>query len=119
MLLMPACTVVSDKQYKEMIESNSQVYTKTEINNCYSALLHRIWIDHPSYVEDVLSSTDEYKRLSFILDGDFEDIFDFWNTGDSIDYHWNKEIEEMYSSNILRHRCNLEPDTLLGDRTCR
>lgn len=120
MLLMPACTVVSDKQYKELVESNSQVYTKTEINNCYGALLHRIWIDNPTYVEDVLSETDEWQEYLKAIDGDTEDIFFFWSDEDSLNYNLAKEIEEENAEIILRHRARqTQPDTPLEQRYVR
>ena len=34
-----------------------------KIINAYSNLLHRIWIDKPSYVEDVLNEYDEFLEL--------------------------------------------------------
>ena len=55
----------------------------------YSALLHRIWIDKPSYVEDCLFETDEFLELDEILHNNWEDTFEFWNKQDSIQYHYN------------------------------
>lgn len=61
------------------------------IINAYSALLHRVWIDKPSYVEDCLFETDEFLELDELLSGDWEDTFEFWNKQDSIEYklNWN------------------------------
>lgn len=55
----------------------------------YSALLHRIWIDKPSYVEDCLFEYDEFLELDELLDGNWEDTFEFWNKQDSIEYNLN------------------------------
>lgn len=57
--------------------------------NAYSALLHRIWIDKPSYVEDVLWECDEMLELDELLNGEWENTFEFWNKQDSIEYHLN------------------------------
>lgn len=61
----------------------------TRIINAYSALLHRIWLDKPSYVEDVLWEYDEMLELDELLNGDWENTFEFWNKQDSIEYHLN------------------------------
>jgi hypothetical protein len=60
-----------------------------EIKHAYSDVLHRIWIDHPSYVEDVLTETDEFLRLDSLLEGNWDSVFEFCDTKDSIDYHTN------------------------------
>ena len=57
--------------------------------NAYSALLHRIWIDKPSYVEDVLWETDEMLELDELLNGEWDKTFEFWSTQDSIEYNLN------------------------------
>lgn len=57
--------------------------------NAYSALLHRIWIDKPSYVEDVLWECDEMLELNELLNGEWENTFEFWNKQDSIEYNLN------------------------------
>ena len=59
------------------------------IINAYSRLLHRIWLDKPSYVEDVLWETDEMLELDELLDGDWDKTFEFWTTKDSIEYNLN------------------------------
>lgn len=60
-----------------------------KVINAYSALLHRIWLDKPSYVEDVLWEYDEMLELDELLNGDWENTFEFWNKQDSIEYHLN------------------------------
>lgn len=59
------------------------------IINAYSNLLHRIWIDKPSYVEDVLWETDEMLELDELLNGEWDKTFEFWSTQDSIEYNLN------------------------------
>ena len=60
-----------------------------KIINAYSNLLHRIWIDKPSYVEDVLNEYDEFLELDELLNGDWNNTFEFWSKQDSIEYHLN------------------------------
>lgn len=55
----------------------------------YKAVIHRVWLDKPSYVEDVLWETDEMLHLDALLDGDWGDTFEFWSEKDSIDYNTN------------------------------
>lgn len=73
-----------------------------KIINAYSNLLHRIWIDKPSYVEDVLNEYDEFLELDELLDGDWNNTFEFWSKQDSIEYHlnWNHVdvITTMYEN---------------------
>lgn len=73
-----------------------------KIINAYSNLLHRIWIDKPSYVEDVLNEYDEFLELDELLDGDWNNTFEFWSKQDSIEYHlnWNHVdiITNMYEN---------------------
>lgn len=73
-----------------------------KVINAYSALLHRIWIDKPSYVEDVLNEYDEFLELDELLNGDWNNTFEFWSKQDSIEYHlnWNHVdvITSMYEN---------------------
>lgn len=73
-----------------------------KVINAYSALLHRIWLDKPSYVEDVLNEYDEFLELDELLDGDWNNTFEFWSKQDSIEYHlnWNHVdvITSMYEN---------------------
>lgn len=55
----------------------------------YGDLLHRIWIDRPGYVEDVLWDTPEFERIDSIYEKNWEDVFEFWSEQDSIDYYTN------------------------------
>lgn len=59
------------------------------IIDAYSNVLHRIWIDKPSYVEDVLWESDEMLELDELLGGEWDKTFEFWSTQDSIEYHLN------------------------------
>ena len=59
------------------------------IINAYSNLLHRIWLDKPSYVEDVLNEYDEFLELDELLEGNWDKTFEFWSAKDSVEYHLN------------------------------
>lgn len=60
-----------------------------EIQNAYADVLYRVWIDNPSYVEDVLVECDEWCNL-------YDLVGDSW-----IDYTF-KSVEDslMYKSNL-------------------
>ena len=62
----------------------------TEMIHAYNRVLHRIWIDHPNYVEDCLCEMDEYIDLEQFLDEDaLKEIYSFYNKEDSVEYHHN------------------------------
>ena len=71
-------------QHTYAVECNEANY-----DTAYKAVIHRVWLDKPSYVEDVLWETDEMLHLDALLDGDWGDTFEFWSEKDSIDYHTN------------------------------
>lgn len=60
-----------------------------ETLRAYNHLLHRVWIDRPNYVEDVLTECDEFIELDSLLNGHWGDTFEFYNNYDSICYHNN------------------------------
>lgn len=64
-----------------------------ETVHAYNKVLHRIWIDKPAYVEDVLNEYDEYCDLSNLLTPEDEkEIYTFYDERDSIDYHLNIDL---------------------------
>jgi len=79
----------------EKINSNAletQLENKNNIIYAYNALLHRIWVDNPNYVEDVLVECDEWVSLDQLVDGDFYGAFEYWSKEDSISYSLNSGI---------------------------
>jgi len=79
----------------ERINSNAletQLENKNNIIYAYNALLHRIWVDNPNYVEDVLVECDEWVSLDQLVDGDFKGAFELETKADSIAYdiNWQK-----------------------------
>ena len=61
----------------------------SEIKEAYTAVIHRIWLDQPLYVEDVLLESSEMLYLGELLDNDWGKTFTFWCKQDSIDYNTN------------------------------
>lgn len=70
-------------------ELKKECAQKTVIQSAYNDVIYRIWIDKPSYVEDVLSETDEWVILNDLVD--WEDTFVFKSKQDSLAYksHWS------------------------------
>lgn len=83
-LCMAACSTQSAKAAIPETELKDK-----RIINAYSNLLHRIWLDKPSYVEDVLWETDEMLELDELLNGDWNHTFEFWSKQDSVEYNLN------------------------------
>ncbi len=70
------------------LDTKEECAQRTQIQGAYSKLLHRIWVDKPSYVEDVLVETNEFIELnSLVGDEGIKYVFSFWSEQDSIDYH--------------------------------
>lgn len=59
-----------------------------EIQNAYADVLYRVWIDNPSYVEDVLVECDEWCNL-YDLVGDDWINYKFKSIEDSLMYESN------------------------------
>ena len=81
--------------------SHNCSYPKNEYE-AYVRVLHRVWVDNPSYVEDVLFETDEFIHLG--------DVFTFWCDKDSIAYHKNIERQQIEADLYLKHY--REPDEI-------
>ena len=71
----------------------------TKYNTAYKAVIHRVWIDNPTYVEEVLWESDEMLHLDELLAGDWDNTFEFWTGQDSIDYITNWEYDPITNSN--------------------
>ena len=86
--------------------------TQTQIHAACFDVLHRVWLDNPQYVEDVLFETDEFNRLSDLIADDFEDVFYYWDAEDSITYEnsLNREREEAMA--VLRYFGNQDADEM-------
>lgn len=87
--------------------SKSEVNHLREVNKAYGDLIHRIWIDKPDYIEDVLCETDEFVVLDSLLGGHkyWNDVFKFRNSQDSLDY----ELNRLYDKFVPDHVANPAP----------
>lgn len=85
-VLMVACS--STKNEKPEISKGDE---QQELIRAYKKLIHRIWIDQPVYVEEVLSETEEFAALDSLIQkyGDWDDVFYFHDSNDSIAYYYN------------------------------
>lgn len=86
---------------EKVFVSRNQIAWYEETLRAYNHLLHRIWVDKPNYVEDVLVEYDEFIVLDSLMNGHWQDTFEFYDEGDSIQYHENWESGD-----------GLYPDTL-------
>lgn len=84
---------ISEGRTQNLIEENAQLRKEIdilrELRNANHGVLHRIWVDNPTYFEDVLTETDEWCSLMDIMHHDTEDLFEFWSEQDSINYTEN------------------------------
>lgn len=80
-----------------------------DVLRAYNHVLHRIWLDKPSYVEDVLCECDEFVKLDSLMNGHWEDTFEFYSVEDSFTYRMNYNEYDGYVR-VMRHVVN--PDTI-------
>ena len=62
-----------------------------ELMRAFKDVIHRVYIDRPDYVENILAESEEFKTLDSLLHGDWDDVFYFYNQQDSIDYYSHLE----------------------------
>lgn len=74
---------------------NEKVDWQERVIVAYGDLLHEMWIDRPTYVEECLSEGDTFQKLSNLFGSDFGDIFTFWSIEDSLQYsqNWDNELQ--------------------------
>lgn len=87
-------------------KSTEDSFTKQQLLALHSRVLHKVWIDKPAYVKDVLWESDEFLELDSVSKGDFGDIFTFKNYSEYYTYCDNLGICAS-----IKHKCS-EPDTL-------
>lgn len=89
MTIMNSC---HPKKVKEQINAYTLQQENEALKNqiyAYNNLIHRIWIDNPNYVEDVLCECDEWICLDQLVDGDFCGAFELNSKEDSLLYNKN------------------------------
>ena len=79
-----------------------------EIILAYNRLLHQIWLDKPTYVEECLSESDEFATLDEMFDSDWGDTFEFHSEEDSIAYSHNWDKTEGFIR-VVKHVVIPEP----------
>lgn len=81
----------------------------------YNHLVHRVWIDKPTYFEECLTEGDEFATLNDLMGKDWSDTFTFYNAEDSIAYHMNWDSDETVR--IVRHIVQIPEPTKSRLRT--
>lgn len=61
---MIICALAMDATIQENEHLKEELKNKTALIKAHNDVLDRIYADHPSYVDDVLSETDEYCDLT-------------------------------------------------------
>lgn len=84
---------------------------KIQIQHAYERVMHKIWIDRPAYVEDVLWETDEFLRLDSLLDGNWGYVFTLCGPIDSIDYETNWIYDPVSIGQPDRPAKQAQPDS--------
>ena len=82
------------------LEYKNQLYG--DMLRSYNHLLHRIWLDNPTYVEEVLTESDEFCTLDDMMGGNWEDTFQFYNEEDSISYYMNWDKKDGITR-VVKH----------------
>lgn len=58
------CTLATSAIIQENVRLKEELKNKTALIKAHNNVLDRIYADHPSYIDDVLSETDEYCDLT-------------------------------------------------------
>lgn len=101
--------VISKDEYYNLRYMANRADIMTDLAISSNDLLHRVWIDRPTYVEDALMESEEFAYADSLRESDWEDTFEFWDEADSIAYCQNKELEQALSARMIKHKC-IEPD---------
>lgn len=86
---------------------------RIQIQHSYERVMHRVWIDRPAYVEDILWKTEEFLRLDSLLDGNWGYVFEFCGEQDSIDYETNWRYDPVSIGQPDRPAKQAQPDSKL------
>ena len=84
-----ASRTIKNAQEAELFMLKCKVDNQAALIHAYEDVLHEVWLDKPSYVEDALSEGDAFIELNEIMGEN--DVFQFRNKQDSIRYtnNWN------------------------------
>lgn len=99
------------QEKKEFDSIRVEYVNRIQIQHAYENVLHRVWIDRPAYVEDVLWETDEFLRLDSLLDGNWGYVFTLCGPIDSIDYETNWRYDPVSIGQPDRPAKQAQPDS--------
>lgn len=102
--------IIHAQEKKEFDSIRVEYVNRIRIQSAYGNVLHRVWIDRPAYVEDVLWKTDEFLRLDSLLDGNWGYVFEFCGEQDSIDYETNWRYDPVSIGQPDRPAKQAQPD---------
>lgn len=98
------------QEKKEFDSIRVEYVNRIRIQHAYENVLHRVWIDRPAYVEDVLWETEEFLRLDSLLDSNWGYVFEFCGEQDSIDYETNWRYDPVSIGQPDRPSKQSKPD---------
>lgn len=95
---------IPKEEYTYLQYMCNKAYELDELAASSNDILHCVWLDNPSYVEDVLNEYDEFIYADSLRNGDWEDTFEFWSKEDSIRYYasTNKQRREAIK-HLFKH----------------
>lgn len=93
---------------RKIVMLQYEVDNQREIIKAYGNLLHVIWLDKPTYIEECLSESDEFAVLDVMFDSEWGDIFRFRCEEDSLAYIHNWD-NEQYVTRIVKHVVSPRP----------
>lgn len=117
--LATICTGCSSNRSRANAQTNETLISRVvrlqydndkqrEIILAYNNLLHQVWLDKPTYVEECLTETDEFATLQEMFEGDWGDTFEFREEEDSIAYVNNWDNEDC-CIRVIKHIVIPEP----------
>lgn len=98
----------TDDLPRKIVMLQYEVDNQREIIKAYGNLLHVIWLDKPTYIEECLSESDEFAVLDVMFDSEWGDIFKFRCEEDSLAYIHNWD-NEQYVTRIVKHVVSPKP----------
>lgn len=102
LLIIGICVRYTKERNDEAEETEMELIHAQRLVSAYEKLIHRIWLDKPSYVEDCLNETDEFIEVNDLYDNDWGS-FEFWSEEDSIHYLNQLHQEWEEADILLRH----------------
>ena len=112
-VLLPRIKQTHAQEKAEFDSIRVEYVNRIQIQHAYERVMHRIWIDRPAYVEDVLWETEEFLRLDSLLDGNWGYVFEFCGKQDSIDYETNWRYDPVSIGQPDKPAKRAQPDSKL------